>query len=163
MKSNTQLTWKTVETNPNYIVSNTGIVKNQKTGKQLNPSISNCGYAIVSMSKNGKVTSANVHSLVAKAFIPNENPEFYTDVHHIDGDKLNNNVENLKWTTHAENLGYEKSEYSIVCSYLLGSIQLLLHEANKEGLDLHKVATEMIMFAEDTVRTNKYTKQIEYR
>lgn len=155
--------WKTVESHPNYEVSNIGNVRNTKTGKKLNPSISNCGYALVSLSNNGKVTSANVHSLVAKAFIPNEQPDFYTDVHHIDGDRLNNKVENLQWTTHAQNMSYGKSEFSVVREYLIGSLQLLLHKANENKLDLHKVATQIIAQSEATVNLYSAVKQIEYR
>ena len=155
--------WETVESNPNYEVSNTGKVRNIKTKKTLKPCLSNSGYHVISMSNNGKIKSANVHTLVAKAFIPNDNPLFYTDVHHIDGDKQNNNVKNLRWTTHAENKNEPQSEYALLRKYLLSSIELQLHKAKEEDLDLHRVASEIIMFSEDVLATHLHNKKIEYR
>lgn len=42
----------------------------------------------------GKKKVIFAHREVAKAYIPN--PNGYTDVHHIDGNKLNNSVDNLQ-------------------------------------------------------------------
>lgn len=59
------------------------------------------GYLYVGLYKNGKTTTAKSHRLVALYFIPN--PENKPQVNHKDGNKLNNNVENLEWCTAAEN------------------------------------------------------------
>ena len=42
-----------------------------------------------------------IHRLVAEAFLPN--PLGLRDVDHIDGNKSNNRVENLRWVSHKEN------------------------------------------------------------
>jgi hypothetical protein len=43
-----------------------------------------------------------VHRLVAKEFIPNDDPK--KEINHKDGNPKNNHVSNLEWVTHSENL-----------------------------------------------------------
>ena len=57
--------------------------------------------ARVQLWKNNKSRLLQVHRLVAEAFIPN--PEEKETVNHIDGNALNNNVQNLEWSTYSEN------------------------------------------------------------
>jgi len=60
------------------------------------------GYFKVTLSKSGApVKNWLIHRLVALTFIPN--PDGKVEVNHIDGDKQNNNVENLEWATRQEN------------------------------------------------------------
>lgn len=62
------------------------------------------GYKFVVLSKNKKTRSFYVHRLVASAFISNKKNK--TQVNHIDGNKLNNNVDNLEWCTPLENTAH---------------------------------------------------------
>ena len=87
-----------------YQVSNLGNIRNIKKGrKQKNRKliINKFGYISFTLCKNGIKKMRRVNRLVAIAFILN--PENKTDVNHIDGNKLNNIVENLEWTTRQEN------------------------------------------------------------
>ena len=62
------------------------------------------GYHIVTLTIDGKKSTKKIHRLVATAFIPN--PDNKPEVNHIDGNKFNNNVENLEWVTQSENIAH---------------------------------------------------------
>lgn len=59
------------------------------------------GYARVYLSKNAQDKYVGIHRLVAMSFIPNIDNK--PQVNHIDGNKTNNNVNNLEWCTNREN------------------------------------------------------------
>ncbi len=84
------------------IFSNGVILSYARRGlKELVGKISNCGYRTVLLTVNKKRLHRLVHRMVAEAFIPN--PEDKPQVNHKDGNKLNNNAENLEWMTSKEN------------------------------------------------------------
>lgn len=60
------------------------------------------GYKTVHLSREGFNKRVAVHRLVAIAFIPN--PDNLPQVNHIDGNKLNNSVDNLEWVTNLDNM-----------------------------------------------------------
>lgn len=72
----------------------------------------NWGYLQVTLSEIRKTVS--VHRLVAEAFIPN--PLGATEVDHIDGNKTNNRVENLRWVSHRENCNNPNTKCKIAYS-----------------------------------------------
>lgn len=86
----------------NYQVNENGNVYNVNTNKTLQGSIGENGYKYYRLSKNGKKKMVYAHRLVAEAFI--ENPNNLPVVNHIDGDKLNNNINNLEWVSYSENV-----------------------------------------------------------
>ena len=89
-----------------YYVDKEGNVYSKKTG-QLNKLAtyydSNNRYELIKLiCDNGKRKSFLVHRIVASVFM--KNPHNYSDVHHIDGNPHNNNVNNLQWVSHKENI-----------------------------------------------------------
>lgn len=84
-----------------YRVSNHGNVFSSKSNKFLKPTISNTGYAHVQLYDEHRYAVVNVHRLVADAFLPNQNR--LPEINHIDGDKLNNHVDNLEWVSRSDN------------------------------------------------------------
>lgn len=93
-------TWK--DTNYlNYQISSLGRLKNTKTNHILLGSKNNKGYWRYDLCIGGRRIVKNAHRLVAEAFLPKEYGKIY--VNHIDGNNLNNRVENLEWCTLQEN------------------------------------------------------------
>lgn len=80
-----------------YQVNQSGEVINMQTGMILRNSIDKqTGYSKVGL-WDGKTKTRLVHRLVAEAFIPN--PDNLPQVHHKDGNKQNNSVDNLEWVS----------------------------------------------------------------
>lgn len=95
--------WKTIENVTNYEVSDLGQIRNTKTSYILKGRLSKSGYLQVSLTDKETKKQKNyyIHRLVAIYFL--ENLDNKREVNHKDGNKLNNNVDNLEWVTPSEN------------------------------------------------------------
>ena len=93
--------WKKLNDYPNYSISNMGQIKNDKTGRFLKPSMKGNYIGANLWNEDKKPNSIAIHRLVALAFIPNENN--YNQIDHINRDKLDNRVENLRWCNNGLN------------------------------------------------------------
>jgi ribosomal protein L18 len=94
--------WKDIKGFGNfYKISNYGRVKNE-VSKILRTYLDSNGYIQARFTYDKNKKSASVHRLVALYFLENENN--HIEVNHKDGNKKNNNVNNLEWCSRSENL-----------------------------------------------------------
>lgn len=91
---------KTIKNYEWYTISDTGIITNTKTNKILKPQDNGSGYKYVNLGANNRFY---IHRLVLETFSPNENAK-NLEVDHIDTNRSNNILSNLRWCTRVENL-----------------------------------------------------------
>lgn len=132
--------WRIIIGFENYAVSNLGNVKSvRKFLKPYKGKSDRDKYYRVHLHRKHK----KVHKLVAEAFIPN--PLNLPEVNHIDGNRWNNNVWNLEWSTHNDNMHH-------------ASINNLL----KQGEDhtSHKLTQQQVMEIRSKYIPRKYSMRM---
>ena len=90
-----------IEGYENYLIFEDGKVINTDTGIERKPSLRKYGYYCIVLCKNNKQKHFSIHRLIALAFIPN--PDNKPCVDHINRDRKDNRIENLRWVTKSEN------------------------------------------------------------
>ena len=111
--------WKPVKDYEDiYMISNLGRIKSLdryytdsngiqffRKGKILsNKKTNGMGYSITTLCNKGKKSNKYIHRLVAEAFLPNL--ENLPQVNHIDGNKKNNVIDNLEWSSALQNINH---------------------------------------------------------
>ncbi len=101
-----------------YKIDRDGNVLSIESGKFIKPERGT--YWRIGLKKDGVTRRLQLHRLLAECFI--DNPNNYPFVDHIDRDKYNNKLENLRWCTHSmnqhnkpKNSNGKSSKYKGVC------------------------------------------------
>tara|TARA_Y100000389_G_scaffold173853_1_gene183336 strand:+ start:3384 stop:4715 length:1332 start_codon:yes stop_codon:yes gene_type:complete len=108
IEGNENIIWKEYPECKKYLISNTGEIKNKKTGRLMMGSKVN-GYRFMTLfiDKDKPKMNRLLHRMVAQTFL--DNPDDKPVVNHKDTNILNNNVDNLEWVTYKENMNTEET------------------------------------------------------
>lgn len=92
--------WKDVPGYPGYKISSSGKCSGPR--KVLTGKMDKCGYWTYGLYKEGRRQPiwSKAHRLVADAFLPN--PEIKPTINHKNGNKVDNRLENLEWSSYRE-------------------------------------------------------------
>ena len=124
---------------PNYEISQYGNIRREKDKKVIKPQIKHDGYLAVRISRSGEKKEYKIHRLVAIHFIPNINNCPIVD--HINLNKFDNRVQNLRWcneTESAHNTSSHKNSSSIYKGVSYDKSKKKWHaRIRKDGKDEH--------------------------
>lgn len=87
-----------------YTIDTDGNVFSKRKNKYLKPNINKYGYCKIKLQKNKHTKMFSIHRLVAENFL--ENKDGLPQVNHKDGNKQNNNINNLEWCSAKYNMNY---------------------------------------------------------
>lgn len=123
---------------PNYAVSRCGKVFRISTQKEMAQNLMGTpSYMYTRTCHDNVAKNVRVHRMIALTWIVNDSPETKTQVNHIDGDKLNNSLDNLEWVTVAQNQQHGKSK-------ILSNIGENLYNATLTEEQVHEVCKKLV-------------------
>ncbi len=85
----------------NYLIYDDGRVYSKKYKRFLKPALHKDGYCMICLSKNNKPKQFLIHRLIALHYIPLIDDKDFVD--HIDRNRTNNDISNLRWVNRSEN------------------------------------------------------------
>lgn len=136
--------WAAVADFPDYKISSEGVLVSVKFGKTrvIKPRKHVRGYAEYKLLKNGKAKFITAHRLVATAF--KRKPYGYDQINHLNGNKQDNSIENLEWTTAKLNMRHAVDDLGIRfgTTKLRAEQVLEIRKLHKTGLTQRELADQ---------------------
>lgn len=109
LKDNTmsEKEWKIYPGDPLIEVTKDGDIRHSQNKKFYHPKPNKQGYLVFHTSRDKIKKAYFIHRVVMETFAPIENADLYY-VDHIDGNRTNNTLSNLRWCSAAANALYRK-------------------------------------------------------
>ena len=89
-------------------------IRNRKTKRIIKESAQTIGYIKIHLNKKRYLK----HRIIAEQFIENDDPENKTEIDHINRDKIDNHIENLRWCSRSDNNKNKSSQNGFEAEYV---------------------------------------------
>jgi len=86
---------------PNYMINENGEIYSKFTKRLLKPGLITSGYTGVMLRRNKKNIHKTIHRLLGLQYLPNPNNKPCID--HINRNRIDNSLTNLRWVSYSEN------------------------------------------------------------
>lgn len=155
--------WSFYLRSKNLLVSNKGNVKSFTTNKPRKTQKTKQGYeSITFKTLDGKRKTKHLQRIVAETFIPCKNKQLL-EVNHINGNKSDNSVENLEWTTRQENLQHARDNNLFKKQYKQANGRFKYADELVEQVKCDKKTHKIKELSEKYDLTNRQILHILYR
>ena len=141
----------------NYLIYEDGLIYGKKRDNFLKCRIGKDGYTRIDLSKDGKRYHMLLHRLLALTYI--ENPNNYPVVDHIDRNKQNNDLSNLRWGTSSDNNRNKsmrkdnKSGYQFIYKNNQANLYIFQHKQTTKFYKSFKTLEEAVEFRDNYLST----------
>jgi len=132
---------------PNYLINKSGDIWSIRHNKIMKTCINKEGYVTIELNTKGY----RLHRLLGLNFIPN--PENKPEIDHIDRNKQNNSLENLRWVTGSENSlnrSYKTEHHNIIINKS-GSYKVQIRRNKKTITKTFKDFLDAIKFRDEII------------
>ena len=142
--------WKKINGYPDYAISSNGDVKSLRFNRLLKKTVNSSGYYYINLLNNRQRKTTAVHRLVIEHFGEIQSGQDLV-VDHINGNKLDNQIDNLEWVSIKENT---------LRSYGNAEKKEKVRQLRKEGWTMQQIAKAVGMsigFVQDSIYSESST------
>ena len=152
--------WRPIQDFPEYEVSNLGRVKGVKKNIILSSQETKGGYLIYRFYQNKKRHQRYLHRILAEAFLPKI--EGKNTIDHINQNKKDNRLENLRWADQTEqNLNKpDRTEYRNIYLTYKNTYAVIISRYNKRHSKTFKTLEEAIQYRDMVLNQNKVDESL---
>ena len=130
-------------------------IRKKDTGRVVSKSINkSTGYWMINLNRK----PYKLHRLIAKQFVPNPNPDEFNVVDHVNRDRTDYHINNLRWTTQSKNCKNKSSHLGVVYRYVdeIAEDSIVVNRYGNRTLEHYYYDENLEQFYWNDIELNRY-------